>query len=61
MVFCHRYDCRENDDGICESCENITIDESGTCMDYVEFFGEDYLDDVERSEISRVLSEGGEQ
>ena len=56
-VFCERTNCYFNENGLCENCGNISLDETGTCTDYDNWYE---LDDIEQSEVMAAL-QGGEQ
>lgn len=55
MIFCGRTDCKFNDDGGCENPDSITLNDEGTCTDYVYHDFWDDLDDIERSEYMRTI------
>lgn len=57
MIFCDRKDCEFNDDGACENPGNITLDDTGTCTDYVYDDPWEYMDDIEREEAMRIYAE----
>ena len=61
MIFCNRKDCEFNDDGACENPQSITLNDEGTCTDYVYHDFRDDLDDIERSEYMREQAESEEQ
>ena len=57
MIFCNRSDCEFNDDGACENPNSITLNDEGTCTDYVYHDFWDYLDAIERVEYMRAFAE----